>query len=206
MIELNLLPEELKKKKQKIELPEIPFIPITIGVIAALLLLQLLLSGIIFASKKQLAALDRTWQEMAPEKKEVETIKGRISATSKKTRAIEELMQKRLNWSRLLNELSNSMIANIWLSGLIYDEKSAKSARDKEKSVPTLRLSGSASAKGEGATSDIARFIESLKSNKNFFRDFDEIELVSIKKGQASGQDVMDFTLVASFKSGRKVD
>ena len=129
MIELNLLPEELRKKKRKkIELPELPLIPIAIVFVGVLILVQLLLSGLIFLSQKQLGELKTRWQELAPKKEGLTKLKNSISDTTEKTKAIEGLIEKRLNWSLLLNELSNSLTANIWLTDLSYDEKKERHA------------------------------------------------------------------------------
>lgn len=218
MIELNLLPEELKKKRKRIELPEIPIVPIAVGLVALLVGIQILLGGFIFFNKRNLKTLDKKWEVLAPKKKEFDTIKQKIATIGKKTKAIEGLMGKRISWSRLLNALSDSLTANIWLTDLTYAEKIEKKkikapkspGKKKEKikkeaneasfRMCTLKLSGSASGKGEETTAHIARFIRALKENEDFFKDFDDIELVSIKKGIVEGQDVMDFTLVCKFK------
>ena len=192
MIELNLLPEEHKKKKKKLELPEIPIVPIAAIAVGILVILQLLFSGLAFMCKNQLSSLEKTWQELAPVKTELDAIKSEIKVTGKKTRAIEKLIQKRFSWARLMNELGNSLSANIWLTGLTYQENAEARA---------LRISGSSSARGEEATRDIARFIKALKGNGNFFGSFYDIELVSIKKGAvAGGQDLMNCTIVCKFK------
>lgn len=192
MIELNLLPAELRKKRSRIELPKIPLIPLALAIIGSLVLLQLLLGGLILMCKNQLSRADKIWQDLAPEKVELDSIKLAIKTASRKTRAIEELIKKRLSWARLLNELSSSLTANIWLTDFSYQEKAKAHA---------LTLSGSASVKGdEEATRDIARFIKALKANKNFFKNFEDIELVSMKKSSLAKQELMDFTLSCRFK------
>ncbi len=196
MIELNLLPEEFKKKRTRIELPEIPLVPIAVVFVSALLVIQFILGAVIFLSKRQLAGLDEKWEELVPKKEEFETIKEQIVTTDKKVTAVEGLMEEQLNWSRLLNQLSNSVTANIWLTQLAYEEGTA--SRNK---IRTLALSGSAAGKSEEATAYIARFIKALKDNKIFFGNFDNIELVSIRKGLVAEQDVMNFILTCSFKS-----
>ena len=188
MIELNLLPEELRKKKKRFELPEIPFIPIGIALIVTLVVIQLLLSGWIATTEAQISSLEKTWQDLVPKKTDLEKIKKKISATSKKAQAIEYLIDKRMSWARLLNELSDSVTSNIWLTSLSYNEL-------------TLTISGSASGKGEEATAYIARFIQSLKDNSGFFKNFNDVELISIKQGSVADQDVMDFKLACRFKS-----
>lgn len=198
MIELNLLPEELKKKRTRIELPEIPLIPIAVVFVGVLLIVQFIMGSLIFLSKRQLVGLDKKWQDLAPKKVELDKVKDQVAATGKKVEAIEGLIEKRLNWSRLLNELSNSLTANIWLTELSYDE------RGKDNKIRTLTLLGSAAGKDEETTALIAHFIKALKDNKNFFTEFDNIELISIKKGHMAKQDVMNFILACSFRTQEK--
>ncbi len=195
MIELNLLPEELKKKRVKIELPEIPLIPIAVVFVGVLLIVQFIMGSLIFLSKRQFAGLDKKWQDLAPKKAEFNKVRKQVVATGKKVEAIEGLIEKQLNWSRLLNELSNSLAANIWLTELSYAESG------KDNRIRTLTLSGSAAGESEEATAQIARFIKALKDNKIFFTEFDSTELISIRKGLVAEQDVMNFILVCSFKS-----
>lgn len=222
MIELNLLPEELRKKKRaKIELPEIPLIPLAVAVVVALVVLQFILGGLIFLNRRQLTGLQKQWQALAPKKVEFAGLKSNISSIGKKNQAIQDLMARRLNWSRLLNELSHSLTPNIWLTELKYEEKTEKvekatavrtrrsssstaarprPAEPELRMLRTLTLSGVASGKGEETTAHVARFIRALKSNKNFFREFENIELISIKQGAYDGEDVMNFTLVCKLK------
>ena len=211
MIELNLLPQELRKKRKKIELPEIPIIPIAASVIVALILIQLLLTVLIFTSKAQLNSAEKTWTELGPKKAEFDKIKNEIALGNQKIKAIDQLIADRLSWSHLLNRLSDSLMSNVWLTEFSYNEKKAapvvkKSKKRKKKTVTptiseeTLTLSGSASGRGEESTAYIARFIRALKNNQEFFRNFDDIELVSIKQGTVSGQSVMNFKIVCKFK------
>ena len=156
---------------------------------------------------------------MEPKKKELDAKKTDISSAAKKVNVIENLMKQRISWSALLNEISNSLTPNIWLTELDYNEeitrKSAASAKGvkgrnaniqskvqavSEKAM-TLTISGQATGRGEEGTAYIARFIKALKNNAGFFKDFDDIELVSIKQGTVSGQDVMNFTIVCKIKA-----
>ena len=195
MIEINLLPEGLRKKRKKIELPEIPIIPITIGIVGIMVAVQIVLGGALVLCRREIGILDKKWQDLAPRKAEIDRTKKNISLAEKKTQTIEYLMSERLSWARLLNEISDSMTSNVWLNELDYTEKIDKSILER-----VLAISGSSAGKDEEATAHIARFIRALKENENFFRDFNDIELVSIKKGSVSGQDVMDFTLACKFK------
>ncbi|MCQ9207720.1 MAG: PilN domain-containing protein [Omnitrophica bacterium] len=200
MIELNLLPEEFRKKKKKFEMPEIPVVSIAVVFIGFLAAIQLLLGGWILMSKRQLVALDAKWEALAPDKAELDSIKKVLLDAGRKTNAIEALIAERLSWARLLNELSNSLSANIWLTELTYRKGPAGPSAGSS-AEESLTLSGSAVARGEQATQDIARFIKALKANKNFFKYFDDVELVSIKKGLHTDKGLMNFTLICKFKS-----
>ncbi|MFH1380650.1 MAG: PilN domain-containing protein [Candidatus Omnitrophota bacterium] len=221
MIKINLLPEELKKKRMIIELPEIPIIPISIGFVGTLFIIQLFLSGLIFFNEQRLERLEKKWKTMEPEKQELDKLKKSISSSSAKSYAIDKLIEKRISWARLLNEISNSLIGNVWLTELSYKKRiegnvqdsvkskkqSAKKSRKTEETlsyeIATLTLSGSSSGKGEEGTATIAKFINALKGNASFFKNFSDIELVSIKQGTLAGQDIMNFTIDCRFKPER---
>jgi len=223
MIELNLLPQELRKRKKKIELPEIPIIPIALSFVGALAVVQIVLMLFIFGMNKQLVSCESTWKELAPKKAKFDKVKKEIALTMQKTTAIDSLIKERFNWAEFLNELSNSVTGNIWLTKFSYIKgpavkakktsriklsKKAKQAlktkQSESKNLRSLKLFGSASGKGEEGTAHIARFIRSLKENKDFFKHFSDIELVSIKKGSVAGQNVMDFEIMCSFKPEKK--
>jgi len=219
MIELNLLPQKLKKTKKKLGLPEIPLVPIAACFVGALILVQIFLSGLIFISKRQLVGLEKTWKILAPEKAKLDGIKKEIASGNRMTGVIDSLMREQPSWACLLNELSNSLTANIWLTELAYgeslekvvpprpgslagtepDEKKAKgptkAVQQKQRLIGTLVLSGFASGLGEEPTANVARFIRSLKKNAGFFKDFLDVELVSMEKSTVEGHDVMNFTL-----------
>ncbi len=229
MIELNLLPREFKKNKRQLNLPEIPLIPTAACIVGALILVQLFLGGLIFINKRQLAGMEKTWKALEPKKAELDKTKKEIASRARMTEAIDGLIEDQPDWARLLNELSNSMTPNIWLTELICGEKSKKHsmgspgttrkmpvAKGPRGGVPagavkqtqpkfgTFVISGFAAGKGEETTANVARFIRALKENKNFFKDFSDVELVSMKKSVVEEQDVMNFTLACKRGPGGK--
>jgi hypothetical protein len=108
------------------------------------------------------------------------------------------------------------MTSGIWLSELSYDERAgerqahpgASGAGKKEASGaraerPVLRylvLSGYASSMGEEGTALVGKFIKNLKDNSDFFGDFGDIELGSIKSDRVQDQEVMSFKITCLFK------
>jgi hypothetical protein len=222
VIEINLLPEDIKKKKRSapkidmsmINLSNLPIVNMAMVAVGALLAIQLLLfvtgviSGIAFKS------LSNKYEDILPKKQETEKLKAMVDTTNKKVAAINELMVKRFSWEKKLNALSDSMVPGIWLTELQYDEKLADAPKPvnvdsngKSKRAPAkfmsryLVLSGAATGMGEEGTALIGRFIKSLKDDPAFYSDFDEIELGTIKREKMDDQEIMTFKITCFFKA-----
>jgi hypothetical protein len=222
MIEINLIPEESRKKKRpttKIDVsamsvPSLPIISIAAWAAGVILILQLALFGLGIMIGGNYKALNAEHKSIMPKKQETEKLKVQVSDMDKKVAAIDELMVKRFSWEKKLNALNNSMIPGIWLTELQYDEKlleapkpKASGKRAKDKKAPTeesmsryLVLSGAASGKGEEGTALIGRFMRSLRDNSEFYSDFSEIELGTIKREKTDDWEIMTFKITCFFK------
>jgi hypothetical protein len=225
MIEINLLPEEMRKRKRaepkidmsaidlgKLPLKKIVVFALLIAAAAQVLLVAFgLLCGLIAGSYK------KSYDRIAPQRREAEKLSAGIKKMSKKVSAIDELMVKRFSWAAKLNELSDSITPGIWLTQLDYEEKLTErpkagqqlSARKSESQAQgatekvmarSLLISGASQSMGEEGTALIGRFIKSLKSNASFYSDFSDIELGSIKREHLAGQEVMTFKITCIFK------
>jgi hypothetical protein len=223
MIEINLLPEEIRKKKRSapkidasaIDISSVPVINIVVITAGALLAIQLVLFVIGVISGMAFGSMNRKYNDILPKKNETQQLRSSLDAANKKVAAIDELMVKRFSWEKKLNALSDSMIPGIWLTELEYDErlasvpKSAKADPAKKKSVKAaestlykcLVLSGAASGMGEEGTALVGRFIKSLKDNPDFYSDFNDIELGTIKREKMDGQEIMTFKITCFFKA-----
>ena len=223
MIEINLLPEELKKiqaRFKKIDMPTIdmknlPYITIGAILIGVLIIIQVIAFIVGVIGKANLSSLSKRYSTILPSKKEADSLKSQIDLINKKVHAIDELMVKRFSWARELNSLSDSMTAGIWLTELSYDEKfvslanvkgannkaKVESAKSPEKVLLRyLTISGYASSRGEEGTALIGKFIKILKDNQEFYIYFSDIELGSIKSEKVEDQEVMSFKITCFFK------
>ena len=227
MIEINLLPEEIKKKKKRqaakievsdINLQNIPILNIAAIAVAIILSIQLVLFVAGIMGGMSYDGLEKSYNEMLPKKLEAERLKTQVNSMSSKVAAIDELMVKRFIWARKLNALSEAMTPGIWLTGLDYNEKISEIQKpakiDPMKKKPGgeakpstekivlrhLVLSGMASSMGEEGTALIGRFIKNLKSSSEFYSDFSDIELGTIKSDRADDQEVMEFQITCPFK------
>lgn len=225
MIEINLLPEELRKRKRiepkigitNIDLEKIPFIKIVIFTAGIVIAIQIAVFGLGIFGKLIFGSLEKKYKQVLPGKQEAEQLKLQVSKMSKKVSAIDELMVRRFSWAKKLNDLSDSLTPGIWLTQLEYDERLTekpkaeggmlKGKEGQEGKPPTekaieryLIISGAGQSMGEEGTALIGRFIKSLKENSSFYSDFSDIELGSIKREQAGGQEIMTFKITCLFK------
>lgn len=228
MIEINLLPQEHRKKEPRfkgvdltqLNLQNIPVMYIVASVVGFLIVAQVLLFLLDVYGKMRFDSLTKKVAVMMPDKKEFDRLSSWAASAKKTISAIDELMVKRFSWSKKLNELSDSLTPGIWLTGLSYDEKtteryvplaSPRQAADASqppkmlKQVSTSRyitISGYASGAGEQGAALVGKFIKSMKDNQALHDDFNDIVLGSIKSDKVDDQEVMDFRITCLFKDG----
>ena len=192
MIELNLLPDELKiKRKQSVEWQELPIVPVIAWVTVGVIFLHAASVSVVEMNKKYLNTLKEEWGSYEPKRKELDSLKKKVEDVNAKVKAIDELTEGRLIWAKKINSVSDSMLPNIWLSTFSYSDEGNKAV---------LLLEGYVSGGSEEGTASVGRFINSLKKNENFFSDFEEVELEDIKRSMVEKQEVMKFRLRCPFK------
>jgi len=216
MIEINLLPPELKKKRRKIELPDISFLPIVAGLLGVIIIIHLLLGLTLALKAKTLKRLERKWETVLPEKQKADKLKAELTSMRSKVDAIDDLVKNRHSWARRLNDISDTMIPGVWLNKLWLErrviiqelvvksdtgESEAKAkAEPKKVIIKTLHLNGSVIVAGGEETATIGKFIRSLKENQDFFSDFRDVESASIQRTKVKEEEIMDFELICHFK------
>lgn len=224
MIEINLLPEELRKK-EGLKLPKLPIIPIAIAIVAVLVLVQALLLALIQARKATLNSLNNKFSSIALSSVEAEALKNKIDNLSGKVKMMETLSASRFIWSKKMNDVSDSMVSGIWLRSLYIEKEKMEGATmpmampppqagqpgmpPELPKAPTpkafLILEGSALVQEGKEPGTVGKFVTALKENKSFFEDFDEIELRGVERktvGQSSNTEVIDFKISCRFKEG----
>ncbi len=212
MIEINLLPPEIKNRKRQIELPEISFLPI-VGILAVILAAVYVMVAMFSSFQgKKLTQLEAEWEEIAPEKRHADRMKRDLGALENRVNAIEDLMRERPLWSKRLMGLNDSMIPGIWLRRFWLEKRQETvvlpGKGDEQitevKTVRVFHVEGSVAASGGEETAAIGRFIRSLKMNEEFFEDFSDIQTGAIQRRTMQDIEVMNFELILPFKEGRK--
>lgn len=189
MIEINLLPEELKTKPRRIaegfELKQILYlIPIMLGI---LIIVHIYLLGVLIAKNSQVSSLNNKWQQLAPQRKALEDFRKVYEGLSSDAAIIRQLATSRIAWSEKLNRLSLDLPSGVWLNELSFKQKSfvlKASAVSLQKEEMTL----------------INKFMDNLKNDTDFFKDFSSLELGPVQRRAVGSYDIVDFDLQAKLK------
>jgi len=194
MIDINLLPERLKKKKKKslVNIPQIPretLMGLIVGVVVILILLHLLLVGILIMQKIRLTGLNRNWKQIASAKKDVDIIKEEIATIEKNMLFFNRATNqgKRVIWAQKLNQLSDFVPPGVWLTKVSY-------LNDK------FIIEGSAISKRGEEMMMVGKFTTVLKNDTSFVKNFKNIELTSIKRKMIKVVEVADFVITCSLR------
>lgn len=157
-------------------------------VFGILIILHLFLTGFLMISNIRLGVLNKKWLALTPQRKTVEDFKKEHNLASDDKLALEQFINKKINWSEKLNILSSNLPYGIW-----FDEFSVTAG---DFSLRALVISLE-----QQEMSLVNKFIENLKSNKEFFKDFDKLEVTSVTRRVIGGYDIIDFILTGTMKS-----
>ena len=190
MIEINLLPEELKADLKKQALSPIlkQATAVAFLILGLLVLLHLGLMGILAAKSVQLNALNARWQTLQPKLKLVQEFKSEGTVSSQSANSIQQLVSKRVAWSKKLNRLSLNLPSGVW-----FNEISATLKKE-------FVLRGSVVSLKKEEMSLINQFIDNLKKDADFFKDFSKIEMSSAQSEEIGGYEVNDFVISGTLK------
>lgn len=224
MIEINLLPAELRKKEvTRFAMPNILNRQFIMGLAALFVAVHALLGGLAVYQTAQLGYLKSQIASLKEATKETTKQKSELKASRELMGQIEQMTQRKFSWARLLNSLSGSVPKGLWLrSFLIQEERVVKTAAKatpkpaakppqskgsaafapKDERVVTLKLEGSVVGNGQ-ETATISRFIKTLKDEPYFSALFDEVEFFKITQRKIKSFDVYDFTIHCVFKKGK---
>lgn len=195
MIEINLLPEELRGKI-KVKAVAVPadaaakarkavyIIPVFFGILLCLHA-YLLARNIMYA--RQLRALNNKWLSTEPQRKALDKFNEDYAASSQDASAIAGLLEERLLWGPKLEAISLALPAGVWLNELSV-------------TADNFNLQGSAFSLQKNEMGLIGDFLGKLKGDEAFFNDFANLELGSVQRRALGTYDIADFVLSGKLK------
>jgi Tfp pilus assembly protein PilN len=192
MIEINLLPDNLKiKGKRNYADPDYllrlaPLIPL--GFLAIFILINLYLLTVNISKNLQLSYYNNKWKRLGTERKILEDFRKKYDVLfSADSKIIQKLVSQRINWPEKINKLSLNLPSGVWFNELSFKQKS-------------FVLKGTAVSLQKEEVNLINKFIDNLKKDKGFFMYFNTLELGPVLRKVISGYDVVDFVLNGTTK------
>jgi Tfp pilus assembly protein PilN len=182
MIEINLLPEGMKTKfkKSSFELDYLFYlIPLFIGI---LLLIHLILGAGQILKIAKISGLNKKLLILEPERKKIES--SHIAELDSNSKIIEELSSKSIKWSKKLNKLSLYLPAGVWFNEISVSKKE-------------LMIKGSVYSLEKKEMDLINKFMQSLRSDTEFLKNFSNLELGSLQSKTIGNYEIVDFIITA---------
>jgi len=194
MIEINLLPEELKAKPKSpktsfsgFSITREYFIYLPVLIFGILICTHIYLTIVFLAKSQGLRILENKWKQLEPQRKTLEDFNKEYAIFTQDSQTIQQLTGQRVIWSEKLNKLSLNLPSGIW-----FNEISITS-RD-------FTLRGSVVSLQQQEMDLIKKFIDNLKDDAVFFGNFTNLELSSMQRRIIGGYDILDFVLVGTLK------
>jgi len=191
MIEINLLPEEMRKKKRsylKLDIEMGKFkLYIGAGCVGCLILLLILLSTSAYIRKRQVLNLMQRETLIASKKSEVEEVNKKLSTLKARIAIFDQITKRRFLYARKLNELSDLVLPGIWFTRINTD------LQDR------LIIEGSAISKNEEPMASVGKFMKNIREDNAFFKDFRNIKLETVQRKDMQERDVVDFRIALYF-------
>jgi len=157
------------------------------AVFAILICAHLLFGAMAIIKQAQLSALNKKLQSMEPERKALEEFNKEYAVSSQDASLLKPFMEQRINWSQKLNRLSLDLPSGIWFTDISINAKE-------------LNIRGSVVSSEKLEMSLIKKFIDTLKEDSVFYKEFVAFDLGPIQSKPIAGNEVANFTLKGVLK------
>jgi len=207
MLKINLLPPELRKKRKRsrvvvFELTQTFLILIIVFEIALFLSFFLFVNMKVANKQQDLKSVRSELERLQAQVKDVKKLEDDAKKLENRLKIINDLMFSRMQWSKKLNELSNLIPENIWLTSLSLGQQGAVSSGggvSVTKNVLVLRCK-SISYPGEKGINQVGVFMNNLKFSPSFFETFSDVEFLGTTSEKSGETEVINFELRLPFK------
>ena len=195
MIDINLIPDSLRKKNKKeilsqgfLNMPQEIVVGVGGGVIVLLLLVDFCFGMTWLAKFIQHKYYQSQWQAILPDKNHVDKISGELHDTQAKIKSLKDVIKGQgALWSQELNIISDSLPKAAWLKKISLDDKK-------------LTIEGTTVSKVHNEMESVSTFVANLKQDENFMGHYKNLDINSIQRRKTNALDVADFNIVAQFK------
>lgn len=185
MIEINLLPQELRKRRiVRFNLPKEYLSGALVIGIALIVILHILIQAVIIAKAVMLSSADRRMAGIQPQRQLVDEMKSEVQ----KYKSLEELFSRigpqRIRAAAVLNLISDALPEGVWLTELSLSAEGGE-------------LAGACVSAGGGEIAQVGKLLNTLKQDAWIRGVFPELALSSVKRKKLGATDVAEFAMSA---------
>jgi len=199
MININLVPEELiKKKKYQFIRKAVKGIPAELvvgavgGILALLVVINILLQFIIFLQIANCQRLQMSINAIAQEKRQVDVVLIDLNGLRQKISVIGDITAgNRVFWAQKLNVVSDVLSSGAWLTRLALDQSS-------------LVIEGKSVSKKNDPSVAVNSFYENLKSNPVFMMGLKNLEVKLVERQKVNTLELGVFSIKAALNAGKQ--
>lgn len=184
MININLLPKNLRKVDRKVVLPTNA---VFVSIVVLLVILHLLLAVVWVYKKAQIVYLKRAWAQLDMQYKSSSAFKKEIQDLLAKIRNVETVVARQVSLTEVLSGLNAAVPKWLWLDRFNFSNQ-------------RLVIQGSVVSMTQNEMTIIGKFLQDLKSSKAISDSFPKIELTSVQRRLIRNYDVVDFVLTGEMK------
>jgi hypothetical protein len=184
MIAINLLPKNLKKTEQKINLPYRSYI-----ILAGLLLFLLHISLFSFAVVKKIQwfVLKKGFSQTTPQSREATVARKEIEHLESQVEVFKKIFLRKVSMTEFLSALTVAVPKGLWLERFSFSDDG-------------LVIQGSVISLSQNEMTIIGKFLQDFKSNAILSALFSKIDLKSVQRRTIKTYDVVDYVLVGEIK------
>lgn len=195
MMNINLVPENLRKKHSKavnplaaLNLPMEVMVGLVGGLICLLILTHLGLWFVISQKSAEKKKLDGQMESLLPYKHQADSIAKELRILQAKKSAIEKMTSvPKILWSPKLNDISDSMPRGVWLDKIFLEQG-------------LFTIHGSAVSRGSDEMMGVIELVSKLKGKKEFIKHLKIMEIGPIQRRKIESVEIADFSIVAKFQ------
>lgn len=183
MIEINLLPQELRKRQiNQFTLPKKYLNSALLLVIAVIAITHILIQGLIVSKGLMYASAEKRMRSIQPQKQIVEEMRSAVQKYKTLEDISSRLSRQRLAIAPVLNYTAHSIPQGVWLTQLSLTKEG-------------WELRGSCVSAAGSEMAQIGKFLQALKQDAQMRSVFAKLELASVQRKKVGPTEVVEFII-----------
>lgn len=185
MIEINLLPPELREEKRK-KLKPFSLGPKKAIIVAGVLLLlfNILIPVLVQFNRLMLQRFEDIYSRMRPQIGQVDEVNGRIQRIKELEAIVSGLSGQRTLLAQKLNIISDSLPKGVWLSRVSFGDG-------------VCEIKGRCVLLAAQEMAGVKQFLIALKGQTQFSSGLGQLELKSAQRKSLGAAEVIDFSILS---------